>query len=383
MLGDFIKKNHDEIIARARERVALRSAPRPTDAELDHGLPLFLDQLVEVLRRNGDGEAGMADSALKHGADLSRMGFTIAQVVHDYGDLCQTITSLALEHEDAIPTEDFKTLNRCLDDAIAEAVSEYSRLREVSRDQAETERLGFLAHELRNKLNSAMLAYGILKEGQVGMGGSTGAVLDRSLKGLQDLITRSLTEVRVDSGAQHRERINVNSLVEDIELEGSMDARSRKQQLTVEPVESGLEVDADRALLAAALTNLLTNAFKFSPINSHISLRTSSTKDHCDVRGRGSVRRASGDQPRGDVPALDPTTLRQARARHGTSAREAECPGERRRSRRPESAGQGVRLQHSDVATTPGASIVSARAGLKLRRRPLSQRAVSAGSGDP
>jgi signal transduction histidine kinase len=280
MLADFIKKNHAEIIARARERVALRSAPRPTDAELKQGLPIFLDQLVKVLRVNGDGEAQMAESALKHGADLSRSGFTIAQVVHDYGDLCQTITALALEQHDAIPTEDFKTLNKCLDDAIAEAVTEYSRLREVSRDQAETERLGYLAHELRNKLNSAMLAYGILKEGQVGMGGSTGAVLDRSLRGLQDLITRSLTEVRVDSGAQHRERIDVRQLIEDVELEGSMDARARKQQLTVDSVEPGLEVDADRALLAAALTNLLTNAFKFSPTNSHISLRTSSTKDH-------------------------------------------------------------------------------------------------------
>jgi signal transduction histidine kinase len=280
MLADFIRKNHSEIIARARERVAQRSAPRPTDAELDHGLPLFLDQLVEVLRRNVEGQSGMTENAVKHGADLSRTGFTIAQVVHDFGDLCQTITSLALEQRDPIPTEDFKTLNRCLDDAIAGAVSEYARLREASRDQAETERLGFLAHELRNRLNSAMLAFGILKEGQVGVGGSTGAVLERSLRGLQDLITRSLTEVRVDAGAQHRERINVHDLIEDIEVEGSMDAKARHQQLTVTAVDPVLEVDADRALLAAALTNLLTNAFKFSPGNSHISLRTASTKDH-------------------------------------------------------------------------------------------------------
>jgi signal transduction histidine kinase len=280
MLGDFIRKNHAEIIKRARARVALRSAPRPTDAELNKGLPLFLDQLANALTRHVGGEAKMAESATKHGADLSRTGFTIAQVVHDYGDLCQTITELALEQEDAIPTQDFKILNMCLDDAIAEGVSEYSRLREVSRDQAETERLGFLAHELRNKLNSAMLAFGILREGQVAVGGSTGAVLDRSLRGLQDLITRSLTQVRVEAGAHQRERISVHDLIEDLELEGSMDAKARKQQLSVTPVEAGIEVDADRALLAAALTNLLSNAFKFSPVNSHISLRTATTKDH-------------------------------------------------------------------------------------------------------
>ena len=280
MLGDFIRKNHAEIIKRARVRVAQRSAPRPTDAELNKGLPLFLDQLVSALTRHVGGEAKMAESATKHGADLSRTGFTIAQVVHDYGDLCQTITELAVEQEDAISTEDFKILNKCLDDAIAEAVSEYSRLREASRDRAETERLGFLAHELRNKLNSAMLAFGILKEGQVAIGGSTGAVLDRSLRGLQDLITRSLTQVRVEAGAHQRERISVHDLIEDLELEGSMDAKARKQQLSVTPVEAGIEVYADRALLGAALTNLLSNAFKFSPANSHISLRTATTKDH-------------------------------------------------------------------------------------------------------
>jgi signal transduction histidine kinase len=280
MLADFVQKNHLEIVNRARARVALRSAPRPTDVELNKGLPLFLDQLVGALRRNGGGEARMAASATKHGADLSRTGFTIAQVVHDYGDLCQAITGLAVEQHDAIPTEDFKTLNKCLDDAIADAVSEYSRLREVSRDQSETERLGFLAHELRNKLNSAMLAYGILKEGQVGLTGSTGAVLDRSLHGLQDLITRSLSQVRVEAGAHQPERINVHELIEDLELEASMDAKARKQQLTVTSVEAGLAIDADRALLAGALMNLLNNAFKFSPVNSHISLRTAVTLDY-------------------------------------------------------------------------------------------------------
>jgi signal transduction histidine kinase len=280
MLGDFIKKNRTEIIERARARVARRSAPRPTDIELNQGLPLFLEQLVEVLRVSSGDEAGIAEAATKHGADLSRTGFTIAQVVHDYGDLCQTITELAVEQSAPIPTEEFKTLNKCLDDAIAGAVSEFSRLREVSRDQAETERLGFLAHELRNKINSAMLAFGILKEGQVGLGGSTGAVLERSLRGLQDLITRSLTEVRVVAGTQHRERINVHELIEELEVEASMDARARKQQLTVLGVDRRLEVDADRPLLAAALTNLLTNAFKFSPTLGHVSLRTSATKDH-------------------------------------------------------------------------------------------------------
>ena len=279
MLSEFIEKNRAEIVARSRARVALRSAPRPTDAELDRGLPLFLDQLVAILRANGTSRSDMGTTAARHGADLSRTGFTIAQVVHDYGDLCQTITELALEQGDSIPTAEFKTLNKCLDDAIASAVTEYARLREVSRDKDETERLGFLAHELRNKINSAMLAFGILKDGQVGLGGSTGAVLDRSLRALQDLITRSLTDARVEAGIQHRERINVRDLVEELEADAAMDAKARGHQFTVTEVEPGLEIDADRPLIAAALANLLSNAFKFSHAKGHVWLRIIATKD--------------------------------------------------------------------------------------------------------
>jgi signal transduction histidine kinase len=299
MLSDFITQHHAEIVERSRARVAKRSAPRPTDEELNSGIPLFLNQLAEALRAS-TGNAAIGASAARHGADLLRTGFTIAQVVHDYGDVCQTVTELALEKDAPISTEDFRKLNKALDDAIAEAVTEYSRLREGSRGHDETERLGFLAHELRNKINSAMLAFGILKEGQLGLGGSTGAVLERSLRGLRDLITRSLADVRVEAGIQHRERVNVRELVEELEVEGSMTANAHGQQFTVTPVDVRLEVDADRSLIAAALTNLLSNAFKFSHANGHVWLRTSATKDRVifEVEDRC-----------GGLPASDPDEL--------------------------------------------------------------------------
>jgi signal transduction histidine kinase len=278
MLSDFVKQNRAEILKRSRDRVAQRSAPLPTDVELEKGIPLFLDQLAESLSAPDDG--AFAPSATKHGGDLLRSGFSIAQVVHDYGDVCQAITGLALDQGAPIPTDDFRLLNKRLDDAIAGAVTEYQRLRERSRDRAETERLGYLAHELRNKVHTAMLAYGVLKQGQLGLGGSTGAVLERALRGLQDLITQSLAEVRVDAGLQHRERVEVSELVEELEAEASMAANAAGRKLSVASVEPGLQVDADRPLLAAALANILNNAVKFTPEGGHVSLRTVATKDH-------------------------------------------------------------------------------------------------------
>jgi signal transduction histidine kinase len=153
----------------------------------------------------------------------------IAQVVHDYGGVCQAITELAVEVEASISTKEFRILNLCLDDAIAEAVTEYGRLREHEG----TERLGRLAHELRNGLNTAFLSFEMLKTGSVGVGGSTGAVLARSLQGLRNLIDRELANVRLGAGIHHRETLVVCEFIEDVEVAATMEAKARGLQFSV------------------------------------------------------------------------------------------------------------------------------------------------------
>lgn len=164
MLHEFITAHRAEIVERCRARIASRPVPRATDEELEYGVPLFLDQLADTLRRALAGSnPAIGESAAKHGNELLHRGFTIAQVVHDYGGICQTITELASERKAPITSEEFRTLNLCLDDAIAEAVTEYGKLREHEG----TERFGHLVHELRNLLNRACLAFDVLKTGSV------------------------------------------------------------------------------------------------------------------------------------------------------------------------------------------------------------------------
>ena len=140
MLHEFIAVNREEIIRRCRAKVATRSVPPPTDAEIDHGVPVFLDQLVDALRLGLTSSPEIGRSAVQHGHDLLLQGFTVSQVVHDYGDVCQSITELAVEMNAPISTDDFRTLNRCLDDAIAGAVTEYGRERNQSTLDGETAR---------------------------------------------------------------------------------------------------------------------------------------------------------------------------------------------------------------------------------------------------
>jgi signal transduction histidine kinase len=124
-----------------------------------------------------------------------------------------------------------------------------------------------------------MLAYAALKSGRVGVGGSTGAVLERGLRDLRDLVDRSLAEVRIESGMHRAERFSVSAFVEEIELGASLDATDRGLTLTVGDVPDGLEVEADRSILAGAITNLLDNAFKFSQAHGHVSFMTSLVGD--------------------------------------------------------------------------------------------------------
>jgi signal transduction histidine kinase len=275
MLHDFVSSNVDELIARARKMVLQRPWPPPSAAEVENGIPLFLDQLSETLRlEQTRTPAEMDRTATKHGRELLGMGFTISQVVHDYGDVCQVITELAIEEKATISPEEFHTLNRCLDDAIAESVTEYSRLKTEASANLEVERLGQLAHELRNGLQTALLSFQVLKAGTVGVGGSTGAVLGQSLISLSQIIDNALAEVRLTATEPRRERVSLLEFVEDVAIAAHLHAEYRKIQLVVEAVDPVLAIDADSQLLALAVMNLLQNAFKYSRAGGRVILRT-------------------------------------------------------------------------------------------------------------
>ena len=150
MMHRFISNNRDELLARCKAKVANRPQRAATEAQLRNGIPLFLDQLQRTLEaEEADDHAqsleisgasgGLASSlseigvsATAHGKQLLELGFTVDQVVHDYGDLCQAITDLAVERDAPFGVNEFRTLNRCLDNAIADAVTEFSFQRDAS-----------------------------------------------------------------------------------------------------------------------------------------------------------------------------------------------------------------------------------------------------------
>ena len=323
MLHAFLSANRDDLIDRCRLKVVQRRAPKATDAEIEHGIPHFLDQLIKTLQveqttepmrsRDVSGESGGEGSAFseigataaQHGRELLQHGFTVDHVVHDYGDLCQAITDLAFEKETAFEVDEFRTLNRCLDNAIADSVSEFTYQRDIlladAGVHALNERLGFFAHELRNLIQNATLAVTAIKAGNVGLAGATGAVLDRSLIGLRNLVDRSLADVRVTAGMPvRRQLIPLAGFISDVRISATLEAQSRGCGLAVCAVDPNLAVEADRDLLLSAIGNLLQNAFKFTEADTEVLLRAHASGDRVMIE----VEDNCGGLPPGDADKM-------------------------------------------------------------------------------
>ena len=174
----------------------------------------------------------------------------------------------------------------------------YTRESQQSHSEQSTdrdnERVGFLVHEMRNLVNTAVVAFEVLKSGNVGVGGSTGAVLNRTLMGLRDLIARSLEEVRLTNAVKNRKPILLSEFIDEIGAAAILEAGARGLKLIVRPYRRNLRLKPIKQILSAVVGNLLQNAFKFTRPDSTGDVKRSCQRRSRPHRGPGRMRRASG-----------------------------------------------------------------------------------------
>jgi signal transduction histidine kinase len=316
MLHKFLTAKRAELIERCRVKVSKRSGPKEIETERAYGIPHFLDQLIETLqagpeqsrRISGAADSGSSSalseigiSSARHGRELRRQGYTVEQVIRDYGDLCQAITDAAFETGARIEVDEFRTLNRCLDNAIADSVTEWAYQSNLAHADKKLERVDCFIYELRKLIHTATLAVIAIKAGNVGIAGATGAVLDRSLIDLRDLLDHSLADLRgrSETPAQHK-LICLADFVAESKISASLEAQSRECKLAVSVVDPKLAVDADEAMLFSAVGNLLDNAFKFTRHNTEVSLNAYAAGDRILIE----VHDNCGGVPEGDVEKM-------------------------------------------------------------------------------
>jgi signal transduction histidine kinase len=273
VLSEFLVQHREAIERRTRDVFFARSVPNPPESELNRGIPIFMEQLVETLSRRDTDDSEIANTATDYGQRLFRLGFTVSELVHGYGSVCSVVTKLAGELGLDIATSDFEIFNRALDVAIAESVTAHERERTAETAQQESVRIGMLAHELRNTLSAATMAFGVIKRGTVGMGGPTADVLDRSLARMGALIDRSLAEVRLATDPESApERFRLADALDQIGATVRREIETRNLEFVVE-IDRELEVDTDRQFLMSAVSNLVQNALKYTCVGGHVSMR--------------------------------------------------------------------------------------------------------------
>ena len=286
MLCDFLKKNREEIISMCKKRVFEDSESKPTSTLLDQGLPIFYDEVIGVLQRTAKASEATIESkdfhiknrikkgdAAAHGRESLRLGYSISQVVHSYGAICQSITEFVGTKSFNVEAQEFQDFNYSLDCAIAEAVTEFEDEQTKKVDKNEVERLGFLMHEMRNSLTSVSLSYDMIKSGRVGNTGATSQVMNISLERMKKLMIGVEKEIRFRGKIKvARSKFYLVDLIKEVAITSKITDESKNVNLKHD-VDPQIQLTTERDMLYTALLNLVNNAIKFTKKDGNISVR--------------------------------------------------------------------------------------------------------------
>jgi signal transduction histidine kinase len=344
VLHDFIDTYRDVIVAQTLE--GSRGPGRLTEsAEGKDAVVSFLVHLSEELRIDAEslpapfgGETHDA-SARAHAAQLWADGCDAAQIARDYGGICQAITGIAIQQDAWITTREFHLLNRHVDTAIADGVTEHARLTAERRGKEEVQHLGQAAHDLRDLLSGATLAFQTLIARGLPPADASSAVLGRSLAGLRSRVDRMLLGVRAAVVKPQRQRLPLAAFIGEVAEAAQLHADERGVYLTVAPVDPALAVEGDPQLLASAVMVLLHNAIKFTPRGERVMLTTRAeegrvlldVQDQCGgiEPGRGDLFQPFCEQRRANRSGLGIglSIARDAARLHGGDIRIRNMPG--------------------------------------------------------
>lgn len=271
-LRDFMRENRDELLQMA-VRKTQEKQDEGSETEVPERLAIVIDEIIGALdeaRRGDPTPHGKSSTAREHGRRRQQLHHSIEKISYDFGSISDAIGDLGQRMGLSFDAGEYRAFNLALDAAIAAALEGYWSEARQEQDDASNERIGFLAHELRNSLSSSQMAFEVLKRNEVGMHSRTGEVLERGLARLEGLISRALLQVKLKAGAKlEPQRLRVHTLLHQI-----TDGAGSQRDITIHiDADDGLEVDADPWLLTSALSNLLQNAVKFTHRGGTVTLR--------------------------------------------------------------------------------------------------------------
>src|SRR4051812_4250849 len=321
MAADVARKNLFEVLKERRDHLLtcwgqrikslVTSASLPRAELLDH-IPAFVDEIIQALYPSAMPLPPMSARAEQHGEQRLGLGFDVAEVVREYGMLHECILEVAAEAGLEVAHRDQAVVVKWLNAGIADAVSQYVKQRDLELQRQSSEHLGFIAHELRNPLGSARMAFERLRRKELEES-RTVEMLDRGLRRTAEMIDSVLSHASLKMGVVPRlAPVAVRPFLQEIEADAAVEALA-KEIKTVVMAPEDLVIEADPRLLRSAVYNLLHNALKFSHEQSTVVV----SAGYADGRVSIEVMDACGGLPPGKAEELFAPLVQRGENRSG------------------------------------------------------------------
>ena len=163
----FLREHREGLFARwkSRMRERLPDAAALTEEQLIDCLPLFLDAVILGLEQNAGRLVDEKRSAASrsHGSQRYALAFPVGEVIQEYALLVVSAVELAEEIGISLAPRDISALSEVLFTGAADAANEHGLCEARGRQKEERQRIGFVAHELRNPLSSVRMAWDLLR----------------------------------------------------------------------------------------------------------------------------------------------------------------------------------------------------------------------------
>jgi signal transduction histidine kinase len=313
-LLELIREHREEIVAQAVRKLRL-AHPGHDDAELFDEMHAAFDNIEHTLERDrGSVEPaapGLLVDAMDHGKQRHRLAFDPASVVHDYGVICDAVFTVADANGMSPTARETQVFSRVIDEAAANAITAYWQEEHTEKRRETGRQLGTLAHELRNALASARMAFQLIREGRAPANGRSAELIVAAFDRMQRLIADALDQARVRGTAPpvRQERVELGALLRDV-----VDATVRYNDVAIDvSADESLAVEADARLLTSALSNLLGNAVKFTRPRGRVEVRSFALGAHVIVE----VEDECGGLPEGATDELFQPFVQKGSERSG------------------------------------------------------------------
>jgi signal transduction histidine kinase len=270
-LADAILRRRDDIDRQWLDRV-LQAVQRDdvTPTELRDSMPAYLVRLAEGLRRadtaEDAGSSAWKNVAREHADTRVRLGFDIDQLVHEFIVLRQVIFSVLQQEGVLVDVEQAQSIAELIEGAISAAVKSYVESRDFELRRQSAEHIGFVTHELRNPLTTAMLGATQLRQ-TLEVTGEQQRILDileRNHRRLADLIDGVLIVERDAHALRPRtERIALSDVIKEPVAAARVTAEAKGLHLEAH-FDPDLVVEVDPKLTTSAIENVVLNAVKYT-----------------------------------------------------------------------------------------------------------------------